>query len=603
MPNFASSYQLSHPLSAEDLSLGALLAERAYLSPDRVAFSILDAQLDERLSITYAQLHIEACGIAQRLLAITSGKRCQALISCKSEEAFIASIYGCLYAGVTAVPASLPSARKSRGERLVSILEQSDAAIVVTDDPDVLQDLAQLASASVEGLCWQTLPVAPTFTGGAADGEALPGLVASMDEPAFIQFTSGSTTRSRGAVITHRNIVANMRTMALALRIEPNQISVNWCPLYHDMGLIANVFLAATLGNRNYMIPPLLFLQKPVRWLRAISKYRANISAGPNFAYEECLARVSDDEVRTLDLSSWHLALNGAEPVRAATLQRFAGRFGAVGFSPNAFLPCYGLAENTLWVAGRGVGSGAKVLSINSAALADRRFTVTNANATGCIQLVSCGPVGSGVTVAIVDPDTCHRLEAGSVGEIWIRGASVAQGYWHNPEATSATFSGLLVALGNGESENQGRWLRTGDLGALYQDELYLCGRIKDLMIVRGKNYYAHDIEHLVQEIDDRLVRGGGVAFSVEQDGVETVHLVQEVRREVFRQGIPKDAENRLATAVTTRYGVKIQSFHFVKPGTLPRTTSGKLQRTAVKAAFRQPLLDENVPEIFSVTY
>jgi len=497
-------YVLPPTLNDANVSLAATLALRASLSPDQVAFTMLDGQVQERLSITYTQLHLEACRLAHRLLAGVSGKAAPVLIACKSEEAFITSIYGCLFAGVTAVPASLPAMRRSRHERLGSILAQSGAGLILTDDLTIEQELLQAVSSVTDGTPCQTLLIAPTFQASPIPEVDLPGLNASADVPAFVQFTSGSTTASRGAVITHRNILANMRTMARALRIAPGQVSVNWCPLYHDMGLIGNVFLAVALGTSNYMLPPLLFLQRPVRWLQAISKYRAHISGGPNFAYEECLARISEDDAAPLDLSSWRIALNGAEPVRAATLEKFARRFEANGFRSEAMLPCYGLAENTLWVSGREVGSGTEVLLADATALAKQKLVVAVSDAVPSVSLVSCGRVGSEVTVAIVDPSTYRPLLDGAVGEIWVQGDSVARGYWRSPEATDAVFGARLA---EGNDPHARPWLRTGDLGARLRGDLFVCGRLKELMIVRGRNYYPQDIEHAAQASDWRVVR------------------------------------------------------------------------------------------------
>lgn len=397
-----TKYVLPPTLNGADGSLAGTLVLRASLSPDDVAFTMLDSHVQARLSITYAQLHLEASRLAQRLLASSSGEAMPVVIACKSEEAFIVSIYGCLFAGVTAVPASLPAMRRSRHERLSSILTQSGAGLILMDDLTMEQELLQAASSAADGTPCRTLRITPTFAAGPSPEVDLPGLGASADEPAFVQFTSGSTTASRGAVITHRNILANMRTMAQALRIAPGQVSVNWCPLYHDMGLIGNVFLAVALGTSNYMLPPLLFLQKPVRWLQAISKYRAHISGGPNFAYEECVARISEDDAASLDLSSWRIALNGAEPIRAATLKSFTHRFGSNGFRSDAMLPCYGLAENTLWVSGREVGSGAKLLPADARALAEKK---TPSGGIRCDSLCIAGLLWP----RWIEGDRCHR--------------------------------------------------------------------------------------------------------------------------------------------------------------------------------------------------
>lgn len=561
--------------SQDDLTL--TLVFRAERSPDAASFVMLDESLEPRRVISYGALLGQASRLAARLIESCPGQLESALIVCKSEEDFIRATYACLLAGVTAVPCSLPTSRKSRAERLRSILAASGAKLVICDQPVVAKEMEALTVDGEQAV--QVLLLTPDESVVVELDRNLPGLRGDPQRAAFIQFTSGSTSASRGAVVGHANVMANLRTMAAALPLCEGDSSVNWCPLYHDMGLIGNVFLAVALGVTNHMLSPLAFLQRPVRWLQAIGRYRARASGGPNFAYEECVTRVAEEDLAKLDLGTWEFALNGAEPVRAATLERFCQRFGHVGFSPRAFLPCYGLAENTLWVTGRRAGEGAEHLSFDARVLARQRRLELASGSAESLAMVSCGPPGAGVMVRVVDPQHGREVEDGSVGEIWVSGDSVAQGYWQQPEATRQAFEAELAGSAR-------RWLRTGDLGAIWAGELVVCGRLKELLIVRGRNYYPVDVEQAAQDADARFLRGAGVAFSFGQEGTERVCLVQEMTRDASRQSLDEQGVSRVVAAVLARTGVRIDQLVTVRPGTLPRTTSGKLQRTQVRGMY-----------------
>ncbi|NEQ65639.1 MAG: fatty acyl-AMP ligase, partial [Symploca sp. SIO2D2] len=406
---------------------------------------------------------------------------------------------------------------------------------------------------------------------------------------AFLQYTSGSTGDPKGVMVTHGNIIHNQQLIKQAFGHSERTIFVGWLPLFHDMGLIGNVLQPMYLGIPCILMPPLEFMIKPIRWLKAISKYRATTSGGPNFAYDLCVKKIKPEQLTDVDLSSWDLAFNGAEPLRSETLEQFGKKFTQCGFRYNAFYPCYGMAETTLLATGgdkkqKPVIQGvlARELERNSVASSEISWQETQ-------LLVGCGrPYRFDKKVIIVNPDSFSRCSQEQVGEIWVAGGSVATGYWNRPSATKETFQAYLQDTG------EGPFLRTGDLGFLLNGELFVTGRLKDVLIIRGGNYYPQDIELTVQKSHQALRANSGAAFMVELKGAKRLIVVQEVERSYLRKLDVDEVLGNIRQAVTAEHALQIYTTVLVKPGSIPKTSSGKIQRYACRKAF----LDSNLSAV-----
>ncbi|MDX2592453.1 MULTISPECIES: fatty acyl-AMP ligase [Streptomyces] len=557
-------------------SLVDLLTAHASNHPERVAYRHLvtgdcDGEIQE---LTYGRLATRARAVAawlqERGLA---GSRAMLLHPPGLE--FVCAYLGCLSAGVIAVPGVPPQGRAqnhralTRMKRLVAdadakvILGGREVIAALDDMAEHLPDLDGIARVATEDI-----------TDDAAAGWREPELTA--DSVAFLQYTSGSTSAPRGVAVTHGNLLDNERVITERMGHTPealaehgNELFVSWLPVYHDMGLIGPVLNTVYLGATATLFSPLHFLQRPDRWLTAVSRYRPHTSGGPNFAYELCLKQAGPDLIDRLDLSSWKLAFNGAEPVRAATLRRFADTFAPAGFRREALYPCYGLAEATLMVTGGDVDTAPTLL-----AAAEGTPNAGEADAA----TVGCGRPGPGVTVAIVHPEWHKELSDGEVGEIWVGGASVAKGYWRNALATRETFRAQLPG-------RDGRFLRTGDLGFQRDGELFVTGRLKDLLVVDGRNHYPQDLE-LTAELSHPALRPGcTAAFSVDAgaDGEQPV-LVAEIAPD--DAGEAEKITDLVRGTVGEAHGLSVREVVLVRPGTIPKTSSGKIQRRATRAAY-----------------
>jgi acyl-CoA synthetase (AMP-forming)/AMP-acid ligase II len=452
-----------------------LLQRRADEQPERHAFSFLaDGEGEAEARLSYGELDRRARALGARLRALgLAGER--ALLLYPPGLEFIAAFFGCLYAGAVAVPAYPPRANRPM-TRLRSIAADARPRAVLTTAgqwPDAdkwsagvpeLQGLARLAT-DAPADDWDR-----RWRDPGAGGQTL----------AFLQYTSGSTATPKGVMITHGNLLANSATIRACFASTAESRGVFWLPLFHDMGLIGGVLQTLYCGGSSTLLSPVAFLQRPLRWLQAISRTGATISGGPNFAYDLCVRKVTPEQRATLDLSRWHVAFNGAEPIRAETLERFAEAFAPCGFRREAFLPCYGLAEATLLVSGGPPGAPPALVAARAADLGRDRVVPADAHDAEARVLAGSGRVPAELEVAIVDPATGLRLPADRVGEIWVKGPSVAQGYWDRPEATAQTFRAALADAGAGP------FLRTGDLGFLRDDALFVTGRLKDLIIIRA---------------------------------------------------------------------------------------------------------------------
>ncbi|MBX6766859.1 MAG: fatty acyl-AMP ligase, partial [Actinomadura rubrobrunea] len=428
------------------------------------------------------------------------------------------------------------------------------------------------------GVWWAQVPdLAAGLADPAADHPADPA------HPAFLQYTSGSTALPKGVVVTHEALAHNLELMRVALRHDERLRMVSWLPMFHDMGLIGNVLAPLWVGGTMILMEPLAFVKRPARWLRLIDRERATVSGGPNFAYDLCVRRVRDEEIEGLDLSGWRSAFNGAEPIRPATLRAFAERFAPYGFRPNAWWPCYGLAEATLFVTGNTVGAEPTTLDVDPDALQLGDVVPADGGRT----LVSSGRTWLDRTVLIVDPDTRRPVPPGRVGEIWIGGPGLPAGYWENPEATEETFGARTV----GGDPDDGPYLRSGDLGFVHEGELYVTGRLKDVLIVAGRNHYPQDIEATAEDAHPAIRKGCVAAFSVDDGDGERVVVVAGAGQGAVKPGeqgaaLRAEIARAVRARVTAEHGIEVHDVAVVGPNTVPKTSSGKLQRRACRAAY-----------------
>lgn len=501
---------------------------------------------------------------------------------------YIKAFFACLYAGCVPVPAYPPTGARDL-TRLYNVALDCNAGAVLSNDM-----LTPVITSWVENLDQGIdLPCIATDS-HCADDDAI-GFIphqADPDDIAFLQYTSGSTGHPKGVMVSHGNLLANFEQILQGfLHGNPFVASrselevVIWLPPFHDMGLIGGVLTPIYAGAHVSLMSPLTFLKRPFVWLKTISEQRAQVSGGPNFCYEYAARKVTDAQLEQLDLSRWQVAFNGAEPIQAGAMQRFAQRFQSCGFNAKAFLPCYGLAEASLFVAGTPSGNGVRTLGAQPALLQRGRFQpATTLSPGNSIELVSSGVTAIGTDVRIVDPATLLPCADGTVGEIWVRSPSVAKGYWGKPHISASVFEATCVGDGA-----QRRYLRTGDLGFLCDAELYVTGRIKELIIVGGRNLYPQDIEKSLQDCNPAFRRGGGAAFALTQDEQEHLVVLQELERSAAREAV--DYQLLAAAAareIAARHGVTPHQLVLVPASTIPKTSSGKLQRNLARQLYQE---------------
>ncbi|MEM7119284.1 MAG: beta-ketoacyl synthase N-terminal-like domain-containing protein, partial [Chloroflexota bacterium] len=546
-----------------------LLRMRASKQPDKLAYSFLPDGENADIKLTYQQLEQRAQAIAAWIQANGStGER--VLLLFQPGLDYIAAYFGCLYAGAIAVPAYPPRLNRPT-PRIQGIVNDSGATLALTDTK-ILESLArrfeQLPElAKLRWLDTQTMSI------GLESAWRAPQITA--DSPAFIQYTSGSTSAPKGVIVSHGNLIHNLEAIFRGFQISPNGIGVFWLPSYHDMGLIGGILEPMFVSGPSYLMAPADFLQRPFRWLQAISRYGATISGAPNFAYKLCVEKITPEQRQTLDLSQWQIAFSGAEPINPDTMQEFADTFAPHGFNPAAFYPCYGLAEGTLLASGGNGPSTIHAISIDKTALSQNKVVVTETADVETQTMVSCGQAVHGQTLAIANPETGQRCATDEIGEIWVSGPSVAQGYWGQPEKTAETFQATFP-------NDNTLHLRTGDLGFLHDGQLYITGRVKDLIIIRGRNLYPQDIEHTAWQSHEALEPGMGAAFSVNVDGEEQLALVYEVKRQ-HRKAKIEEVATAVRRAIALNHGVQLHSLALIKPLSIPRTSSGKIKRHACK--------------------
>ncbi len=569
---------------------------------DRLAYTYLQDN-DQRRTLSYADLDRRARSVAKILLKhVAPGER--ALMMYPAGLEFIEAFLGCLYAGVIAVPA-YPPKRNRNAERILSIAEDCRPALLLGTSGTL-----GLIEGQTDALAAKPALLATDLI---LDDPALDLPEPKPSDTAFLQYTSGATGSPKGVIVSHANLVENERCIQQAFQQTADSVVCGWLPAFHDMGLIGTILQPLYLGCHSVLMSPSAFIAKPLRWLQAMSEFRATSSGAPNFAYEHCLKLIRPDDCRDLDLSRWEIAFNGAEPVRESTLRRFAERFAPCGFSPRAFFPCYGLAEATLFVSGGQVREWPRVERLSTRALEDG-YAHTSESDEASKSVVSCGPVARGTKVRIVDPDTCLELPPDRIGEIWVRGASVSEGYWGNPAATRRAFHARLADGTRRTGGDPSSFLRTGDLGFLRDGELFVTGRLKDMVIIGGRNIYPQDVERLIENHLQRPQPNSVAAFGLELRGAEQLAVVIEADREqarlARRPGDDRDAlparlvEQRrtfcetirtLHQAILRALDVSLGCVAFLAPGAFPRTSSGKIQRQRCKTGILSgdlPFLD-----------
>jgi 8-amino-7-oxononanoate synthase len=553
-----------------------LLEYRATRQAAHVVFRFINSDGGEDGVLTFAMLQRRARAIAAHLAEhVVPGDRVVLLVPPGLD--YVAAFFGCLYAGAVAVPAYPPNPRRA-DPRVARIVGDCGARVALVSDAFMARLDGWLAlTPELAGLTW--LDAARLAVGDAAGWRAPSVTSASL---AMLQYTSGSTGDPRGVMLAHSNLLHNSAVIHRVSAHRPDDNGVFWLPPFHDMGLIGGLLQPIYAGLSAALMAPATFLQRPLRWLEAMSRYRATTSGAPNFAYDLCVERITDAERDTLDLSAWRTSFNGAEPIRADTITRFSEAFARSGLRRDVILPCYGLAEGTLLVSGGPAQQAPHVVLADRRSLESGELRETDERGTSAIALVASGEPVREQEVAIVDPDTGAACQEGQVGEIWVAGASVAAGYWGRSEASAATFQARLA----GETRP---FLRTGDLGVLRAGQLVVTGRLKDLVILEGRNYYPHDIEVAAERSHPSLRSGFAAAFSVAGDvgggGRERLVLVAEV----VRQHKP-EADSLLFQAIRSELagtiGIVPDEIVLIRQNTILRTSSGKIQRRACRAAY-----------------
>jgi amino acid adenylation domain-containing protein len=556
-----------------------LLREKVQREGERIIYSYLEdgERLTDRL--TYAGLDARARAIACTLRDMgAAGER--AVLIYPAGLDYIGVFFGCLYSGVIAVPVYPPDPARLEQTlpKLLGVVADSGASLVLTTA--AVAGLAGALAASAPQLA--ALRWVPTDRIPEEAGAGWAGIDPHPEDLAYLQYTSGSTRLPRGVRLTHRNLMHNSQSIRRSFHVNNDDVGVLWLPMYHNLGLLGAILQPFYSGITCILMQPQAFLERPVRWLRAITQYRGTLAGCPNFGFDLAVQRVTPAEREGLDLSSWSLAFNGAEPVRPETVARFTAAYAPYGFHPEAFYPCYGLAEATLMVTGGVRGGGVTLRPVARKALEEHRVQPAGADASQVETLVSCGQPFPDQPLTIVHPETCLPVASGEVGELWLAGPSVADGYWNRPAESAETFQGRLAG-------GEGPFLRTGDLGFLADGECFITGRLKDLIIIRGRNHYPQDIEATVSLLHPALVASGGAAFSIDLDGEERLVVAQEVDP---RAGADLDElARRIRQAVSEQHELQVYALALVPPGSLPRTASGKIQRHAVRKAFSEGAL------------
>ena len=554
-----------------------LLRGRAKHQGEKHAYTFLIDGKKESSPLSYGELDRQARAIAALLQKYQSeGER--ALLLYPQGLEVIAAFCGCLYAGVIAIPVPPPESGRLKRTlpRLTAIVKDAQASIVLTtaailalleNVQDEFPEFKQMRWIDTEKI---ELELAENWQDPHIDPHHL----------AYLQYTSGSTSTPKGVMLSHYNLMHHAAYLQKACGYEADSITTNWMPYFHDYGLVEGLIVPLYNGHPCYVMSPFAFIKRPVQWLRNITKYRVTHSQAPNFAYDQCIRRVKPQQIEELDLSSWQAAGNAAEPINPKVMAKFVETFAPCGFSWQAFAPAYGLAEYTLLVSTKPKGTTPVFSSLEAIELEQDKIAIAQANQEEGIRILpSCGRLVCETKVAIVHPDILTRCAEDEVGEIWVADASVAQGYWQRLEESDRTFRATI------EDTGEGPFLRTGDLGFLKDGELYITGRIKDLIIIRGTNHYPQDIEWTVQHLNPALRADYGAAFSIEAEGEEQLVVVQEIERRTENLDTEKLIID-IRQEIAEQHELQVYAIVLAKSGTVLKTASGKIQRRAIRANF-----------------
>ncbi|KIH86030.1 fatty acyl-AMP ligase [Pseudomonas batumici] len=543
---------------------------RGIYQPDNIAYRFLNNGLDDCETLTYGELLVRLQTIAGHFDVCDSGER--AILLFPSGFDYISSFYACLFAGIVAVPA-YPMVSHSEHVRLRVIIKDCNPRYILTTS--VLKD-SLLQWLEKEGLAQTTFKI--IVVDELAGSKIGPRQVISQGEVAFLQYTSGSTGNPKGVIVTNQNLLHNSAVIYRKFEHDADSSVVSWLPPFHDMGLVGGIIQPLFAGFTANIMSPMTFLRRPLRWLQAISLYGATSSGGPNFSYKLCAKHFNSKQMAGIDLSSWRVAFNGAEPIRAQTLKSFFELFSPYGFSHEAFYPCYGLAESTLFVSGGSPREVHQQISIDSGQLSLGR-AVHVADHSDAKTVVGSGQV-LGNEVVIVDPQGRQVLNDRDIGEIWVSGESVAQGYWQRPEESEVVFQAMT-------QDGRGPFMRTGDYGFFDGQELFITGRLKEVIIINGKNYFPSDIESSVQALSSAFKADAGAAISIDAQGEQLV-VIQEVERSQRNAHTVEALEALIREHCYTAHGIRPHDVICVDQSHIPKTTSGKIKRLQVRQDYLQ---------------
>ncbi|MFE4038988.1 fatty acyl-AMP ligase [Priestia sp. YIM B13489] len=559
-----------------------LLSHKVMIHPEKVVYTFLSNDNQDETNITYQELHMYAKQIAAYLQHLgLEGQR--ALLMYPSGIDYVKAFLGCIYANVIPVPVYPPGLSRNM-ERLKAIMDDSATNIILTTT-QLHSKISFHFSDELSNMNLKWIPI-DDISYDYRDQWSQPKV--DKESLAFLQYTSGSTSSPKGVMVTHGNILHNEAMIKAACQHNEDTVMLGWLPMYHDMGLIGNILQPLYLGAKCVFMSPMDFLQKPFRWLSAISKYKATISGGPNFAYDLCLKKITDEQKVQLDLSSWEVAFNGAEPVRYETIQKFAQAFKDCGFKLNQFFPCYGMAEATLFITGNEKLTKPVSKGFCKESLLENKAIERPINSEDSVKLIGCGMTWLNQKVEIVNTDSLSKCASNEIGEIWVKGDSIAKGYFGRKQETNYAFNNIV------KDTNENGFLRTGDLGFFHEGQLFVTGRLKDFIVLRGKNHYPQDIELTVEKADQAIISGASAAFSVDINGEEKLIIVAEIERK-YRLRPHKERElkgyldsvlRNIRQQVMEEHEVQPYTIYLLKTSSIPKTSSGKIQRSACKNAY-----------------
>lgn len=569
---------ITHPIS-KALTFVDILTQRAQQQPEQTAYTFLRFEEETGTNLTYGELDQQARSIATKLQSLGYEGKPLLLLYPPGLD-YIAGFLGCLYAGAIAVPAYPPSSARLL-PRLQAVINDTQTVVALTTHQTQAGILRKFMH--IPGL--QQLHWIATDALSASLGRDWEKPEISGESLAFLQYTSGSTATPKGVMVSHANLLHNSKLIKAQLGLNEQDQAVSWAPMFHDMGLIMGILQPLYTGYHTVLMTPIAFLQHPLRWLQAISDYKATVSCAPNFAYELCVRRTSPATRARLDLSSWQMAISGAEPVRSETLKKFHAAFESCGFHPDAFMVGYGLAEATLMVSARRRYTGVCIKHVDKALL-EQHVMVDVPDTQHAQAIVGCGKIAPGQQAIVVHPESLIRCRPDEVGEIWVAGESVAQGYFGNEETTRHTFQAYLA------DTDEGPFLRTGDLGFIQDDEIFITGRLKDLIIIAGRNHYPQDIELTVERSSPIIHEGNAIAFSIDVEDEERLVVVAEVR--LSRNGLTsgeaaqkiEEITEAIRRNIVEGHNITAYQIQLVRVGEIPKTSSGKLQRRACRTRF-----------------